>query len=255
MKLVKYDTLVPEMLLIQPHISWLLEDGEMSILAQGSVNSCIVVSVTTDTIAGFEAAEDCLREALAEAIVRRGEMVLEKEARYAAAYGNPTFLADILDHWEDREETEALNTIKATLTTKANRCDLQLRETVEEGPEIIDLDQFFKVGERPLTPDEYLAHACELMDMATKAEVDGATFNAQKYRDAARESFAEYKAATDPPEPVDLEIDHACDIRGVPCDTCHARDLAEAKKAEKADPCTDCGGNGIACNGCEDQKP
>lgn len=217
MKLVEYDTLVPETLLIQPHIAWLLanvpdliesgdkeqvtatledlavkyaklqgkilaleikveefdddtrnilllEGGKMSTLAQGSVDACLVVSVTTDSIAGFEAAEDCLRGAWAETIVVRGEMALEKESRYAKAYGaHPPFnmvgattgrLSGPYcpSEWffpknlwatntpaEKVEEAEALEAAKANLTAKVTGNTIEMGETVKEHPEVIDL--------------------------------------------------------------------------------------------------------------------
>lgn len=221
MKLVEYDTLVPETLLIQPHIAWLLanvpdliesgdkeqvtmtledlavkyaklqgkilaleikveefdddtrnilllEGGKMSTLAQGSVDACLVVSVTTDSIAGFEAAEDCLRGAWAETIVVRGEMALEKESRYAKAYGaHPPFnmvgvatgrmtgdpfvpaawlfkeeemaLNHCLDARDKAGEAEALEAAKANLTAKVTGNTIEMGETVKEHPEVIDL--------------------------------------------------------------------------------------------------------------------
>lgn len=320
MKLVQYDTLVPDMLLIQPHIAWLLgnvpkmlsgedaervvntledlavkyarlqgkilelevkveefdddtrnvlllEDGEMSIIAQGSVNACLVVSVTTDTIAGFETAEDCLREALAETIVRQGEMVLEKEARYAKAT-NPFNIKGVTtgrmsghhSHGLERGRAmatehevgyaEALDAIKATLTTKAQRCDPQLRETVTEHPEAIDQFEMFGVGpdldpcpscDKPGAPGQPACTGCR--GFTPKERTPGAIERAWEAEQAERPlTLEDYLRHAQ--EMTDMAV-HAESVGATVNAKMYrdAADLAEAKEA--IDPCP----------GCEDQKP
>jgi hypothetical protein len=240
-----------------------LEDGKRHVLViegdgvdiiTSEMSEPISVTAMEDTLSGWEAAIDALKTALAEAIVQRGEKQLEKEALYAACYGNREVLMDIVngkayeecfekahgccgDHpfsvagamtgrmvsvepffpsplrnlraslrkcrKEAEEGTEALAAVKATLTTKVLHGKVELAEAVEEDP--------CPACEKPGIPgqpactdchgfevkqptlEDYLRHAQEALDMAGKADQEGAVENARKWREVADERMRDYR--------------------------------------------------------------